>query len=94
MTDQVDATPSEAPVEAPETIQEAPQEVSFLDSFSDEEIKSYVEKAGYKDINGIAKSAMQHGRDKKTLTKQHSFRGVIKPLFEHIEAEAKKGGAA
>lgn len=34
------------------------QTASFIDQVNDPEIKSYIEKAGYKDIQGLAKSAM------------------------------------
>jgi hypothetical protein len=58
MTDQVDNTTQETPINNINQEVETEQSTSFIDQISDPELKGWAEKAGYKDLNGLAKSAM------------------------------------
>lgn len=62
MTDQIDNTESVEAINteaAPiETNNEATNPTNFIDQITDPELKGYIEKAGYKDIQGLVKSTM------------------------------------
>lgn len=69
MTDQIDNTESNIDTSTENNVETTSNEInkesssntespSFIDQIQDEELKTYVSKAGYKDINGVIKSAM------------------------------------
>lgn len=59
MSDHIDNTEStETPIDNTNQEQVTEQSTNFIDQISDPELKGWAEKAGYKDLNGLAKSAM------------------------------------
>jgi hypothetical protein len=79
MTDQIESTESTAQesVDTSATgvgTSDSANTPQFSEQFSDTEIKQYIEKAGYKDINGLAKSMMHAEKKLGSPREEESFK--------------------